>query len=81
MWQPDQVEFHPHARLRMAERRISENQVLHTLNEPDRRYPSYDGRTVAERDTMPGNILRVIYVERLQGVLVLSVIRIAPKRT
>ena len=71
-----------YARNRMHERRISERQVLNALNalnDPHRHYPSRDGRTVAERDTGMGNVLRVVYLDRPEGPLIVTVVRISPK--
>lgn len=73
------VEYHPHARLRMRQRRVSEQQVARVIDAPDRTGPSVDppGRIVAERDTAIGNTLRVVYVERDRGAtaFVLTVYR------
>lgn len=52
-----------HAWKRMRQRNISRNQILRTLNEPERLYPS-GGKMVAERSTEAGNVIQVIYVER-----------------
>ena len=46
----------PHARRRMRERDISEDEALATLEEPDVEYPGNLERTVAER-TFPGRRL------------------------
>lgn len=72
-------EFSDHARARMIERRISENQVRNTLNNPDRTYPGRGGRTIAERETEAGNTLRVIYIDRPEGPLIVSVLRIGAR--
>ena len=74
------VEYHPHARLRMRQRRVSERQVERAIESPTRRQPSTNppGRIVAERDTAVGNTLRIVYVEREGGAtaFVLTVYRI-----
>jgi len=74
------VEYHPHARLRMRQRHVSERQVERAIENPTRSEPSADppGRIVAERDTAVGNTLRVVYVERDRGAtaFVLTVYRI-----
>ena len=46
----DRVEYHPHARLRMRQRRVSERQVERVIDAPDRTGPRVDppGRIVAE---------------------------------
>lgn len=46
----------------MRQRNIPRNQILRTLNEPERDYPSGDKR-VAERTTKAGNVIQVVYVE------------------
>lgn len=52
----------PHARRRMRERDISEDEARATLEEPDVEYPANLGRTVAEK-TFPGRRLatKVVY--------------------
>ena len=57
------IVYHPHARLRMRQRRISERQVVATVSMPDRRSLGHSGRIVAERTTEVGNTIRVIYEE------------------
>ena len=64
----------------MKERRISEDQVLSTLNNPDRTYPSR-GKQVAERQTGAGNTLRVFYIDRPEGPLIASVLRMRGSRS
>lgn len=59
-----QVTYAAHARLRMRERFISERQIVNTLEQPDRSFPS-KGKLVAERATARGNTLRVVYVEQV----------------
>jgi hypothetical protein len=73
------VDFDPHARQRMEERKIGENQVLRAIAEPDRQYPSHSGRFVAERQTAAGNVIRVVYVEQDNGAtaFVITVIRMS----
>lgn len=53
-----------HARERMEERGISEEEVRWTLQEPEDEYPGKLGRTVAER-TPPGRSLAVKVVYNL----------------
>ena len=57
-----QITYLPHARRRMEEREISEEEVRTTLESPDLEYPGNQGRTVAER-TQPGRRLatKVVY--------------------
>lgn len=57
-----------HARKRMRQRNIPRNQILRTLNEPDRRYESGD-ELVAELSTAAGNVIQVIYVEGPEELL------------
>jgi hypothetical protein len=56
------ITYLPHARRRMGERDISEDEARATLEEPDAEYPGNLGRTVAER-TFPGRRLatKVVY--------------------
>lgn len=56
------ITYLPHARRRMAERGISEEEARATLESPDVEYPGNLGRTVAER-VPPGRSLavRVVY--------------------
>ena len=56
------ITYLPHARRRMRERYISEDEARATLEEPDAEYPGNLGRTVAER-TFPGRRLatKVVY--------------------
>lgn len=51
-----------HARLRMAERVISEADVLRVMNAPDLSYPSY-GKRVAEDVFEGGRLLRIVFVD------------------
>jgi hypothetical protein len=68
-----------HARKRMKQRRISERQVIRTLEEPDMTYPS-KGKLVAERRTTQGNTLRVVYIESPEGPQVVSAVVITAIR-
>lgn len=52
------ITYLPHARHRMEERGISEEEVRAVLEDPDAEYPGDAGRTVAER-TLPGRRLAV----------------------
>jgi uncharacterized protein DUF4258 len=56
------ITYLPHARRRMRERDISEDETRATLEEPDAEYPGNLRRTVAER-TFPGRRLatKVVY--------------------
>ncbi len=56
------ITYLPHARRRMGERDISEDEARATLEEPDAEYAGNLGRTVAER-TFPGRRLatKVVY--------------------
>lgn len=80
------VGYDPHARERMAERRISPTQVERAIAAPDKHYLSTNppGRTVAEGTTASGKTLRVVYVERPgpAGVeaYVITAIRIGGRR-
>ena len=79
----ERIESHPHARLRMRQRKIAEDQIGRALAGPDRVTPSHSGRFVAEYDTAAGNTLRVVYEERSGGMVafVWTVSRIAGKRS
>jgi hypothetical protein len=80
------IAYDPHARDRMRERRVSEQQVERVIANPTRRFPSTDppGRVVAEYDTTAGNTLRVVYVEVATAggteALVLTVLRFRRRR-
>jgi hypothetical protein len=63
------IDYDPHARDKMRERRISERQIAATLNRPDRVVPGHSGRLIAERDTAVGNVLRVVFVEPHGGTV------------
>jgi hypothetical protein len=56
------ITYLPHARRRMEERNISEEEARATLEEPDAEYPGNFGRIVAEK-TFPGRRLatKVVY--------------------
>lgn len=58
----EKIKLSSHARKRMRQRNIPRNQIMRTLNEPDRAYPSGD-KMVAERSTQAGNVIQVVYVE------------------
>jgi hypothetical protein len=81
------VEYDPHVRDRMRERRIAAAQVERAIANPTRVGPSatVPGRMVAEYDTAAGNTLRVVYVEQRRGAdtvaYVITAIRIAGRRT
>ncbi len=60
------ITYLPHARQRMEEREISEEEVRSILESPDLEYPGGFGRTVAERTPSEGGrfsslAVRVIY--------------------
>jgi len=59
--------LHRHVRFRMRQRRLSERQVVSTLELLDRVFPGQTGRLVAERDTDVGNVLRVVFEELADG--------------
>jgi hypothetical protein len=74
-----------HARIRMRERRISEQQVARTINQPDVVKVGAKNRLIAERATSQGNTIRVVYIETQDGPLLVSAVvvtavRIAPRR-
>lgn len=58
----EKIKLSNHARKRMRQRNIPRNQILRTLNEPERTYASA-GKRVAERSTGAGNVIQVIYIE------------------
>ena len=75
------VEFTKHALDQISKRQIGSNQILNTLNDPDRtRFER--GCLIAERDTTAGNFIRVVYVEKLTAngtvARVITVIRNYP---
>jgi hypothetical protein len=75
------VEYDAHATDQMIQRRISRNQVVATLERPDREGPGHTApRIVAERVTSAGNTIRVVYVTLDGGrtAYVITVIRVAP---
>ena len=76
------IEYHPHALLRMRQRKVGPLQVEATVSEPHRLRPSHSNRLVDERDTAAGNTLRVVYEARDGGetAYVWTVIRIGRKR-
>jgi hypothetical protein len=57
------IDYHPHARRQMRQRRVSERQVAAAIQNPDRVLPGHSGRLIAERTSELGNVLRVIYEE------------------
>lgn len=61
----ERIKLSSHARKRMRQRNIPRNQIMRTLNEPERDYPSGDKR-VAERTTEAGNVIQVVYVENYE---------------
>lgn len=81
------VTLHPHALGRMGLRLVSRRQIELTIAAPTRTSPISNppGRIVAERITLAGNTVRVVYVERpVTGGIeayVLTVIRIGGKKT
>lgn len=62
----ERIKLSNHARKRMRQRNIPRNQILRTLNEPERVYESGD-KMVAERSTEAGNVVRVVYVESFEA--------------
>ena len=71
----EEIRYHPHARKRMRQRKISRAQVERALQNPDRSYESW-GKLAAEGATVAGNTVFVYYVEPAPGeALVLSVKR------
>lgn len=79
------IDYDNHALTALAERRITTDQVLETLEQPDVEYESTDpsGRIIAERMGRT-KALRVVY-ERLfddrgLGAYVITVHRLAPRR-
>ena len=59
----DRIDYHPHARYQMRQRKVSERQVVAAVQSPDRIGPGHSGRNIAERKSELGNTLRVIYEE------------------
>ncbi len=76
------ITYTQHALERMNQRRISHQQVEATLEYPDKTYPSR-GKLIAEKMTVHGNTLRVVYSETSNGfkvstAVVITVMRISP---
>lgn len=61
----EKIKLSNHARKRMRQRNIPRNQIMRTLNEPERVYGSGDA-IVAERSTEAGNVVQVVYVEQFE---------------
>lgn len=57
----ERLRYTVHARRRMKRRRISEEDVLRVINDPDLTYPSY-GKNVAEEFVSSERQLRVVWV-------------------
>ena len=76
------IEDQPHARMRMATRKIGERQVERTIASPDRLTPSHSNRLVAEGATAAGNTIRDVYEEREGGAVafIWMVIRISGRK-
>lgn len=75
----EKIRLSNHARKRARQRNVSRNVILQTLNEPNRVYQSGD-KMVAERFTEAGNVVRVVYVERVKNqvekdALIVTVVR------
>lgn len=61
----EKIKLSNHARKRMRQRNIPRNQIMRTLNEPERVYES-GKKMVAERSTEAGNVIQVVYVENFE---------------
>ena len=71
------VTYHPHARLRMRRRKVSENQTFRALNDPNARFYENGDKRVCEITIPTGATLRVVFVETTpKTALVITVIRI-----
>lgn len=71
------ITYHPHARLRMNRRRVSEKQSARALNRPDALIYENENKLVCEVPTSTGATLRVVFVETApKAVWVITVIRI-----
>ena len=64
----EKIRLSNHARKRMRQQNLPRNQILRTLNEPERQYKSGD-QMVAERSTVAGNVVQVVYVESPEELL------------
>jgi hypothetical protein len=78
------ITYSDHALDQIGKRPVSEEQVLWTLEKPDRTYPS-KGKLVAERLTPEGITIRVVYVEKPEGpqeksAIIVTAIPIGRKR-
>lgn len=62
----EKIKLSSHARKRMRQRNIPRNQIMRTLNEPERVYDSGD-KIVAERSTEAGNVMQAVYVEEYES--------------
>ena len=70
------VAFDEHAIRRMAERKVSEDEVLEVLRHPDRTgLPTLPGRLRFRKDTGAGNRVDVIFEEDPTQIVVISVWR------
>lgn len=67
--------FVPHARERLRQRKISEQEAIETILHPDTEYPDKDikGRIVAVK-TLHGRKLKMVYVKRDGDIIVITVI-------
>ncbi|WP_297510651.1 DUF4258 domain-containing protein [Thermococcus sp.] len=64
-----EIRFIPHALERLRERRIPKELIEETLSSPDTVLEGYCGRRVAQKH-LNGKLIRVIYEEETDGVLV-----------
>ena len=62
-----EVAYSVHAEERMRERRIGRNQVERTVRQPDSVIQQGNDRIRVERRTSEGNLIVVIYVDRIGG--------------
>lgn len=56
------VYYHPHAKLRMRQRRVSDKEVREVLEEPELTRPADRGRTWFERRIGNGKQLKVVAI-------------------
>lgn len=60
----ERIKLSNHARKQMRNRNIPRRQIMRTLSDPERTYPGKEeGVLVAERPTLAGNTIQVVYVE------------------
>lgn len=76
MKEQKRINFTPHAReklKRLLKIGVTEEKVIRTIENPDRLTPSYFGRKIAQSKLRPDLVLRVVYEEIDNKVLVITI--------